>query len=99
MSSKNGITFPQVDISEFESRKEKISDELGHAAREIGFFYVTGASLEDFNAFKYFAACGTVSHAWLQYIQGAMLVHIVHVGKEGKPYYVLIYVLQWTLQA
>ena len=43
MSSENGITFPQVDISNFEGRKEEISDELGHAAREIGFFYVTGA--------------------------------------------------------
>ena len=43
MVSVNGITFPQVDISDFKGQKDKISSELGHAAREIGFFYVTGS--------------------------------------------------------
>ena len=43
MARNNGISFPQVDISNFEGQKDKISSELGHAAREIGFFYVTGS--------------------------------------------------------
>ena len=36
------FTFPTVDISDFEKRKTQVSAELGHAAREIGFFRVTG---------------------------------------------------------
>ena len=36
------VVFPKIDISNFETRKEQISKELGEAAREIGFFYITG---------------------------------------------------------
>ena len=47
MASLNGLAkeeffFPTIDISDFENRKTQISSELGHAAREIGFFRVTG---------------------------------------------------------
>ena len=38
------VVFPKIDISNFETRKEQISKELGEAAREIGFFYITGKS-------------------------------------------------------
>ncbi len=44
MVGHKSTIFPQVDIADFDARKEAISTELGHAAREIGFFYVTGPS-------------------------------------------------------
>lgn len=37
------VQFEQVDISNFDSRKEEVSAALARAAKSIGFFYVTGA--------------------------------------------------------
>ena len=37
------LPFEQVDISSFESRKAEVSDQLGRAAKSVGFLYVTGA--------------------------------------------------------
>lgn len=42
MSLESSPLFPKVDISNYETRKEQVSKELGEAARGIGFFYVTG---------------------------------------------------------
>lgn len=43
MAPQTGPVFPQVDISNFDKRKDEVSQELGKAARDIGFFYVVGA--------------------------------------------------------
>ena len=39
------LNFQQVDISRFDERKEEVSQELANAAKNIGFFYVTGNDL------------------------------------------------------
>ena len=36
------IEFEQVDLSDFENRKEEVSAQLARAAKSIGFFYITG---------------------------------------------------------
>ena len=47
MAAQNETTFPQVNISNFDTRKQDVSAQLGHAAREIGFFYVTGSAQDN----------------------------------------------------
>ena len=42
--------FPTVNISKFDTNKDQISQELGQAARDIGFFYVTGETCRDAQA-------------------------------------------------
>ena len=37
-----GLQFENVDISDFDSRKEEVSRQLAHAAKTIGFFYISG---------------------------------------------------------
>lgn len=41
---KPTLEFEQVDISNFDARKEQVSAQLANAAKSIGFFYITGTS-------------------------------------------------------
>ena len=37
------LEFEVVDISQFETRKQEVSEQLARAAKTIGFFYISGA--------------------------------------------------------
>ena len=40
-------SIPIIDLSDFESRKVEISQQLLKAARDVGFFYITGHQVPD----------------------------------------------------
>ena len=54
-------TIPVIDLSDFETRKEEVSQQLLHAARDVGFFYVSGHGIPDAEVDKVFEEVRTVS--------------------------------------
>ena len=56
-------SIPIIDLSDFESRKVEISQQLLKAARDVGFFYITGHQIPDVEVDRVFNEVRSVAPA------------------------------------